>query len=136
VLLQLLLEELGQVVVNLGACVPDELLVATCRMHSPALVVLTSVNGHGRFDGKRVIGTLRRCRELADTRIVLGGKLTTGAGPVGWQGELVSDGFDAVYDGGDAEQDDLTAVREFLARWLAAASLMPGRCSPALGANP
>ncbi|BAU88404.1 methylaspartate mutase [Streptomyces laurentii] len=35
VFLQLLLEDLGHEVTNIGACVPDELLIAECRRHRP-----------------------------------------------------------------------------------------------------
>jgi methylaspartate mutase sigma subunit len=99
VFLQLLIEELGFDVVNLGPCVPDELLVSECRAHAPALVVLSSVNGHGYLEGRRVAGRLRACPELARTPIVLGGKL----GLVGGEStervaELLAVGFDAVYD--------------------------------------
>src|SRR5689334_16258049 len=73
VYLQLLLEELGRRVHNLGPCVPDDLLVERCTRLRPALVVLSSVNGHGATDGLRVIGRLRA--RLPGTPIVIGGKL-------------------------------------------------------------
>ncbi|MFD0024533.1 cobalamin B12-binding domain-containing protein [Streptomyces sp. NPDC058382] len=108
VFLQLLIEELGYEVINLGPCVPDDVLVDTCRETAPDLVVVSSVNGHGHQDGLRVIGALRACGELASTPVVIGGKL----GVAGQQsesaiGELVSAGFDAVF--GDAS----TATMEF-----------------------
>lgn len=99
VFLQLTLEELGHRVLNLGACVPDGLLVDECRRCRPDLVVISSVNGHGFRDGARVIGCLRACPELATTPIVIGGKLGI-AGPAGRRNsdELRSAGFDAVFD--------------------------------------
>src|SRR5205823_4406136 len=75
VFLQLALEELGHRVVNLGACVPDELLVAECLRVRPDLIVVSSVNGHGFRDGTRLIGRIRACPELATTVVVIGGKL-------------------------------------------------------------
>jgi methylaspartate mutase sigma subunit len=78
VYLQLVLEELGCRVVNLGSCVPDRLLLAECRDLEPDVVVLSSVNGHGYQDGVRVIGKLRAA--LPDVAVVIGGKLGT-AGP-------------------------------------------------------
>ncbi|MFG2408442.1 cobalamin B12-binding domain-containing protein [Streptomyces brevispora] len=108
VYLQLLVEQLGYEVVNLGPCVPDRVLVDTCRETDPDLVVISSVNGHGHQDGLRVIEALRACGELASTPVVIGGKL----GIAGQQsdaaiGELISAGFDAVFD------DASTVTREF-----------------------
>lgn len=118
VFLQLLVEELGLDVANLGPCVADDLLVARCRTRRPDLVVLSSVNGHGYQDGLRVIGRLRRVPELATTPVVLGGKL-------GIRGEhraetldaLRAAGFDAVYDDSAAA---LASFRRFVAARIAA----------------
>lgn len=113
--LQLLLEDLGYVVVNLGPCVPDEELVAECVRRLPVLLVVSSVNGHGWADGLRVIRKLRARPELADVPMVIGGKLwvsddrTDGAGTVGEGTDaraaaLVAAGFDAAFpDGQDAD---------------------------------
>ncbi|MFF7456363.1 cobalamin B12-binding domain-containing protein [Kitasatospora sp. NPDC008115] len=101
VFLQLLLEELGHRVVNLGACVPDELLVSECRRIRPDLIVLSSVNGHGHHDGLRVIRRLRACPELARTPAVIGGKLTiAGPGDPERQRSLLAAGFDGVFEEG------------------------------------
>ena len=101
VFLQLHLEELGHQVLNLGPCVPDELLVSECLRVRPDLVVVSTVNGHGFFDGRRLISLLRSCPELAGTRVVIGGKLGI-AGPGGKRSrdELLSAGFDAVFEEG------------------------------------
>ncbi|MEV5974559.1 cobalamin B12-binding domain-containing protein [Streptomyces sp. NPDC051921] len=99
--LQLLLEELGHQVTNLGACVPDDLMVDECRRLRPDLVVISSVNGHGHHDGLRVIGRLRDCPELRETPVVIGGKLgITGGGDHGPLEELRAAGFDAVFEDG------------------------------------
>ena len=76
VFLQLLLEEMGHRVVNLGACVPDEFLVAECLRHRPDALVISTVNGHGHIDGLRAIGRLRAEESLADMPVIIGGKLT------------------------------------------------------------
>jgi methylaspartate mutase sigma subunit len=101
VFLQLALEELGHRVINLGNCVPDELLVSECQRIRPDLVVISSVNGHGYFDGLRLIRRVRACPELASTPVVIGGKLGI-AGPGGSQSrdELRAAGFDAVFEEG------------------------------------
>lgn len=99
VFLQLLLEGAGLEVINLGPCVPPELLAAACRRHRPVLVVLSSVNGHGYQDGLRAVEVLRDCPELSDTSIVIGGKLGTSDALGAEQlAALLAAGYDAVYD--------------------------------------
>ncbi|MFF8771905.1 cobalamin B12-binding domain-containing protein [Kitasatospora sp. NPDC015120] len=106
VFLQLLLEELGHRVTNLGACVPDELLVSECRRTAPDLIVLSSVNGHGYHDGLRVIRALRGCPELSGTPTVIGGKLTiAGPGDPDRQRSLLAAGFDGVFEEGRSVAD-------------------------------
>ncbi|MEV4643127.1 cobalamin-dependent protein [Actinoplanes sp. NPDC049548] len=98
VFLQLVLEELGHRVTNLGACVPDQVLVDRCRLPPPDLIVISSVNGHGYNDGMRLIRMLRSQSELAVTPIVIGGKLGIGgADDLRYSGALLAAGFDAVF---------------------------------------
>jgi methylaspartate mutase sigma subunit len=85
VYLQLLLEELGHRVTNLGACVTTDLLVQRCADLSPDLVVVSSVNGHGWEDGIRAIEALRADGELPSVPAVIGGKLSID-GPQGERG--------------------------------------------------
>jgi methylaspartate mutase sigma subunit len=101
VFLQLALEEMGHKVHNLGACVPDELVVDECLRVRPDLVVVSSVNGHGFRDGIRLVIRIRRSPELAHTPVVIGGKLGI-AGPAGRPAreKLRAAGFDAVFDDG------------------------------------
>lgn len=99
VFLQLLLEDLGHEVTNIGSCVPDELLIAECRRHRPDMMVISSVNGHGALDGSRLIRRLRQEPDLSDLKVVIGGKL----GIRGAEGEshsqaLLDAGFDAVFE--------------------------------------
>jgi methylaspartate mutase sigma subunit len=101
VFLQLVLEELGHRVTNLGACVPDHVLVEECLLPPPDLIVISSVNGHGFNDGMRVIGLLRSQPELADVPVVIGGKLGIGgAADMRYASALMSAGFDAVFQDG------------------------------------
>lgn len=112
VFLQLLIEELGYTVVNLGACVPDELLVSRCRELAPVLVVVSSVNGHGFGDGMRLIDRLRGCAELAATPTVIGGKLGISGDSVAGNVEALMDaGFDAVFEDG---HDGVLDFRRFV----------------------
>jgi len=99
--LQLALEELGHRVHNLGACVPDQLLVSECLRIRPDLVLVSSVNGHGFQDGTRLIARIRADPELATTPVVIGGKLGI-AGPAGRESreQLRAAGFDAVVEDG------------------------------------
>ena len=111
VYLQLLLEELGHQVHNVGACVPDELLLAECRRHRPDLVVISSVNGHGLLDGRRLITRLRQQPDLARLPVVIGGKLGTEGAAGGTYGpELLVAGFTAVFEGDTAVRE----LREYL----------------------
>ncbi|MCF3123070.1 MULTISPECIES: cobalamin B12-binding domain-containing protein [Streptomyces] len=99
VFLQLLLEEHGHRVVNLGPCVPEELLISEALAHRPALVVVSSVNGHGYQDGMRTITRLRERAELADVPAVIGGKLgIAGARSADDLAALRAAGYDEVFD--------------------------------------
>ncbi|MDQ0404325.1 MULTISPECIES: cobalamin B12-binding domain-containing protein [unclassified Streptomyces] len=99
VFLQLLLEERGGEVVNLGACVPDDVILAECRRHRPDALVVSTVNGHGHLDGLRLIGRIRSDPELAGLRVVIGGKLgIRGSENARFGTELVAAGFDAAFE--------------------------------------
>jgi methylaspartate mutase sigma subunit len=115
VYLQLLLEELGCRVSNLGACTPTEKVVAECVATRPDLVVVSSLNGHGCQDGIRLIKAIRSCPAVAATPVVIGGKLGTDGGDSQAAARLLAAGFDAVF--GDTGQ--LAAFRS-LVRALAA----------------
>lgn len=124
VFLQLLIEELGYDVVNLGACVPDELLLSETLDRRPRMVVISSLNGHGYQDGMRVIGRLRAHPALTDTPVVIGGKL----GVLGAEGrshvdDLLAAGFDAVFDD-DAES--VAVFRSFAAALSGGTAREPG----------
>ncbi|MBL3671391.1 cobalamin-dependent protein [Streptomyces sp. M2CJ-2] len=99
VFLQLLIEECGYHVVNLGPCVPTALLEAELRAWQPALLVMSTVNGHGYRDGLSAVTRLRAHPELATTPMVIGGKLSISGTDSGERvGHLLAAGFDAVFD--------------------------------------
>lgn len=103
VFLEMLLEELGHEVTNLGCCVPDDLLTAECLRLRPDLVVISTVNGHGWIDVPRVGRRLREHAELAHIPMVIGGKLGISAdGDQRKIDELLAAGFDAVFEDADA----------------------------------
>lgn len=99
VFLQLLVEEEGFEVINLGPCTPEEILVSACAEHEPSMVVMSSVNGHGFHDGMRMIKSLRENFGSGELPVVIGGKLgITGASNSTLATELCSAGFTAVFD--------------------------------------
>ncbi|MGW6454811.1 cobalamin B12-binding domain-containing protein [Streptomyces sp. NPDC055078] len=125
VFLELLLEEMGHEVTNLGSCVPDDLVIEQCRLLRPDLLVISSVNGHGALDGRRMIERLRVRPELRDLTAVIGGKLGVAGGAEGPHGPaLLAAGFDAVFE----ETDGTDAFRRLLGR---VAEVPPGPRRPA-----
>jgi len=125
VFLQLFLEERGVDVVNLGPCVPEELLVRRCRSDAPDLVVISSVNGHGWADGLAAVTRLRAEPDLAGLPVVIGGKLgLDGREDADRRAQLRAAGFAAVFD--DA---DLLAFERFLTALVASPSAVAGRAA-------
>jgi methylaspartate mutase sigma subunit len=110
IFLDCFLAERGHQVTNLGPCVPDDLLAASCRTIRPDLVVLSSVNGHGFSDGLRAVTHLSGQADLAAIPVVIGGKLGIDACPDPVRaGRLLGAGCAAVFDDGD-----LAAFEKFL----------------------
>ncbi|OZD08132.1 hypothetical protein CH275_06165 [Rhodococcus sp. 06-235-1A] len=109
VFLALLLEEHGHTVVNLGPCVPDEVVVQACRRIEPDVLVVSTVNGHGCIDGVRLIERIRA--EIGGVPAVIGGKLTT-MGESGHErtAQLLDAGFDSVF----LDASDLDGLTRFL----------------------
>lgn len=105
VYLQLLIEECGHEVINLGACVPTELLLARCREGADCLLI-SSVNGHGFQDGLRLAAAINREPSLAGMRLIIGGKLNTRASDErAMERALLNAGFDHVFQGEHAAAD-------------------------------
>ncbi|AVT28463.1 methylaspartate mutase [Plantactinospora sp. BC1] len=99
VFLQLLIEELGHRVRNLGCCVPTGTVLSEMATYRPDLVVVSSVNGHGHTDGLRLISELRANPALAGVPVVIGGKLGIDGSPDAAQSRaLLEAGFTAVFD--------------------------------------
>ncbi|MER6349249.1 cobalamin B12-binding domain-containing protein [Streptomyces sp. NPDC001595] len=111
VYLQLLLEEAGHEVANLGVCPPDATVLDACRgADRPDLLVLSTVNGHGHLDGLRLVRALRRDPELADLPVVIGGKLgVRGAADDRLGQRLLDAGFTAVFNESEAPAPRLIA---------------------------
>lgn len=110
---QLLLEENGWSVTNLGACVPVTILLDESLRRVPDLIVITSVNGHGAQDAHRMIAALRAAPALSEVPVVLGGKPCVSEDQEhGAADELVAAGYDAVLVGESA----VPAFESLLAR--------------------
>ncbi len=116
VVLQLLIEEMGHHVVNLGSCVPVPLLLSACRAERPDYVVLSTVNGHGQVDGARVIHALRADPALAGLTVVIGGRFgTRGDADPGLRQDLLARGYDAVFPADvDRPMRAVEQLREFV----------------------
>lgn len=113
VYLQMLLEEMGCRVTNLGATTPDEVILRECATRRPDLVVISSLNGHGVQDGSRLIRALRAVPGLAATPVVIGGRLDTTGGAGGRTAErLLAAGFDAVFE----DSAGITTFRSLVSR--------------------
>lgn len=114
VYVQLLVEELGYKVVNLGPCTPEDLVIEACRRHAADLLVVSTVNGHGYLDGLRLISALRDCADLGHLPAVIGGKLGIHGGASHEAlADLTNAGFDAVFE---EQVTGTTGFVELLAR--------------------
>jgi methylmalonyl-CoA mutase cobalamin-binding subunit len=113
VFLQLLLEEHGYVVTNLGPCTPIELVVETCLDLPPDLLLISSVNGHGHVEGRELIEEIRSHVALSSMPAVIGGKLgILGPENARFKRPLLEAGYDAVF----SERDGAAALPRFLAQ--------------------
>jgi len=111
VYMQLVLEEHGWSVNNLGACPPTELVVEHCLAERPDLLVISSVNGHGHIGGRKLIRQLRSHTELDYLPVVIGGKLgTLGEKNSVFVAPLLSAGYSAVF----MEAEGLEAFLRFI----------------------
>lgn len=111
--LALQLDARGFVVENLGPCTPDDLLAETIRDRRPALVALSSLNGHGALSIPRLLATLERYQVKRLAPIVAGGLLTTDPAAAAGAAEALREaGLAAVFSGPAA----WAAFDRFLAR--------------------
>lgn len=121
VYLQLWLEEQGFEVNNLGCCTPQTDLAEAIEGFEPDLVVVSSVNGHGHYQGRQMIENIRR--HDAGVTCVIGGKLTTSeSDTLRVRDSLLEAGYAAVFIGSDAMVDFAAFLQDESAPrpWLAA----------------
>lgn len=118
---QLLMEENGWSVTNLGACVPVAMLLDESLRRVPDMIVISTVNGHGVQDARQVIEAVRAEPSLARVPVFLGGKICVAEDHErDAVDELVAAGYDGVLVGG-------TAVPEFRSRLAQVAAGHAGR---------
>ncbi|MFF3641384.1 cobalamin B12-binding domain-containing protein [Streptomyces sp. NPDC002564] len=84
VYLQLVLEERGWQVINLGSCTPVALVADTLTAADVDLLVVSTVNGHGLLEVPSLLDAVSRVPVRARPPVVLGGKLNT-------RGEITGD---------------------------------------------
>jgi methylaspartate mutase sigma subunit len=101
--IQLLMEENGWSVTNLGACVPVTRLLDESLRQVPDMIVISTVNGHGAQDASRLITALRTEPSLAGLPVYLGGKICVSADRErNAAAELAAAGYNAVLTGENA----------------------------------
>jgi methylaspartate mutase sigma subunit len=91
---------------NLRVCVPPQAILQACLRERPALLVVSTLNGHGFVDGLRLIELVREHGELRDMRAVVGGLLGCEAARAGEHAaRLVAAGFDEAFPDGTTLQE-------------------------------
>ena len=121
---QLLLEENGWSVTNLGACVPVAMLLDESLRQPPDMIVISTVNGHGAQDARQIIEAVRAQPSLSRVPVFLGGKICVSEERErAAVGELSAAGYDAVLVGDDA----VPVFRSVLARVAAGRERRAGR---------
>ncbi|MFJ2110039.1 cobalamin B12-binding domain-containing protein [Streptomyces microflavus] len=119
VALQLLIEEMGHRVINLGACTSVPLVIETSRAERPHCVVVSTVNGLGCIDGAGLITALRAEPDLATLPVVIGGKLgLRGTSDTDPTSELRQLGYDGVFPVAESAEKALAGFRAFVAATL------------------
>ncbi|MET7968728.1 hypothetical protein [Micromonospora sp. NPDC005305] len=131
VYVQLLLEELGYHVNNLGPCTPEALVVDECVRTRPGLLVVSTVNGHGRIEGQRLARALRRHPRLHHLPMVIGGKLGVDGVSTPMLQRLIDAGFDAVFDDSRTDLSEFTELVARLTRPVADVPPRDNRLTPA-----
>lgn len=96
--MQLLLEENGFEVINLGACTTYDEVEQACVKNVPDIVVVSTVNGHGYLEGKTLIEKIKSITEMKDIPVYIGGKLSTDKNmSYRYSVELEEAGYTSVY---------------------------------------
>jgi methylmalonyl-CoA mutase cobalamin-binding subunit len=132
VYLQLLMEEQGIEVINLGPCVPVTETLQTLVSSQADALIISSVNGHGFWQGRALREAAVRAYGEDLPPFLIGGKLATNeADNVAIARKLRSAGFAEVFVGADA----IPEFRHWLASFKRAFALRSGVSPPNVTAN-
>jgi methylaspartate mutase sigma subunit len=106
VYLELLLKELDLHTVNLGSCVPADMVIDAVVKRKPDFVVFSTLNGHGISQIPSVLSEMRRALGADMPPVVVGGELSTDEAPsAALQRAMLAGGVDAVFLGECAIRD-------------------------------
>lgn len=111
VYIQLLAEEYGFSVVNLGACTSVKDLYRKCKKIMPLAVIVSTINGHGSLEGREIAIALKSIKNDTGVRLIIGGNLCLKRYlDSRRKKELLMAGYDGVYDDAGATQ----CLKDFL----------------------
>ena len=103
VYMQLVLEECGYKTLNLGCCVSEEETIKAVKNYAPALVVISTLNGHGYIQGKKLIEKYRKDLGSCSPTIIIGGNLSTQvSSSAALREDLMKAGYDGVFTGSES----------------------------------
>lgn len=77
VVLQLLLQEQGHKVTNLGACVSPLEVIKQSNKLDISVIFVSTLNGHGSSEGITLAKQIKKQKKLKNIPLVIGGLLTT-----------------------------------------------------------
>lgn len=114
VFMEFLLNDLGYKVENLGPNTPMDEVVSRLNQHGSAIVVVSTVNGHGYLEGAELARRIRAETDHLDG-LYIGGKICTENDPltIARHSEtLKTAGFDEVFD--DSVANSFDAFQELV----------------------
>lgn len=106
VFMEMFLRERGLRVINLGICVPYELVITESYRFNPCLIVVSTINGLGYIEGITLAKKLCFYKQTSGSKLVIGGKINVEPKQVQSHiNDLLNAGFDAVYCKSNALND-------------------------------
>jgi methylaspartate mutase sigma subunit len=103
VFMQMFLQERGWPVLNLGTCVPFEMVLEHCREEEVGLVVVSTINGHGSMEGAELARRVHAAFGEERPLLAIGGKVgVSTAEEAAHAAELRRAGYDGVFHGPSA----------------------------------
>ncbi|MDP9785049.1 cobalamin B12-binding domain-containing protein [Pseudomonas fluorescens] len=118
VFMEFLLTDIGYHVENLGPNTPMDEVIARLNRHASAMVVVSTVNGHGYIEGAELAQRIRSETKHTDG-VYIGGKICTENDPqtiARHSDTLRAAGFDEVFD--DSVANSFDAFQELVSAQL------------------